>query len=460
MKEEPESFVYYPTNMGWLMKTYFSDPEKRIKLKKGDCLIHEGEPNERLFLIVKGVLKGSTRTPDGGTLEAFKATRNRFVGGPSFFSRSFTSLTTVIADEDSEVAYIEQNQEVISDGQTNSIEEQFMPVMVTELVHRQNRIQKIGLEKEKALKALIHSEKLATLGQISAGIAHELNNAVAVVKRNSDWISQAIAGLMRDTYPNQAPYFDSGINEGRRISTREVRKRAKELNEHFSISRETALKIAQTGISDEKLKRINDWRDTDIEKMTSFWEIGATLNDMLVAANHAVHVVQSIKNLGAQRSERKPGLDINECINEAVTLLTSPLRKITLETVLEPLPLIIGNKGEIVQVIINILQNACESMLSAGTPNSLVSIRTRYGNNRIQIDIEDNGPGIPSNILHRIFEPAITTKTGGKTIGLGLGLTIVERLVDSYGGKIKAKSKPGKTVFTIQLPSGVDYAKT
>lgn len=451
--------VMYPANLHWLIDTYFSDPRKRIHLKKGEILIREGEINERLYLILSGALKGLTRIPGSGDMEAFRVNRHRFVGGPSFFSRSFTSLTTVVALEDSEVAYIDQDQQAVFDGHCQSLAEQFMPLMVAELIHRQHRSQKIWLEKEKALKALIHSEKMVTLGQMSAGIAHELNNAVAVVKRNSDWLSQNIASLLSEKYPAQSPFFTRGLQEGRRVSSRDARQQARILNERFGIPQDLAFKIAQTGIMEVIVSRLNDWNREDIERTIRFWEIGATLNDILIASNHAVHVVKSIKELGAQRSERQPGIAVNECIGEAIALLASPLRKVTLETSLASLPSIVGNKGELVQVFINIMQNACESMASAKTPHPRIQIISLTEGNQIVVRILDNGPGIPSRLLPRIFEPTITTKTGGRSMGLGLGLTIVQRLVDSYGGSIVAESQPGNTVFTIRIPTGGDHAK-
>ncbi|MGC9327384.1 MAG: ATP-binding protein [Candidatus Hinthialibacter sp.] len=450
----------YPSNLNWLVDAYFSDPQKQIRLKPGEILIREGELNERLFLVLSGVLRGYMKLPDGRQMEAFCTTRRRFVGGPSFFSKSFTSLNTVVAQEESVVAYITQDQKPVFDGVSHSLEEQFMPFMVAELIHRQHRIHKISLEKEKALKALLHSEKMASLGQISAGIAHELNNAVSVVKRNSDWLCRDFSRVLNEKYPDFFAYFQSGALEGRKISSREARRKAAELQNRFDLSRDLAFKIAQTGLRDDQLLALAGADPPAWEQIIFFWEMGAALNDVLVASNHAVHVVKSIKELGAQRSERKPGLDLVECIDEAVVLLASPLRKVNLDMQMALLPTIVGNKGELVQVFINLMQNACESMTSAQTPNPTLQIRSAIDNHDIIITIRDNGPGIDPRLLPRIFEPAITTKTDGRTVGLGLGLTIVERIVDSYGGVIRAESQPGDTVFTIRIPLGGENAKT
>jgi hypothetical protein len=190
----------------------------------------------------------------------------------------------------------------------------------------------------------------------------------------------------------------------------------------------------------------------EIDHIDYYWELGATLKDMLIAADHAMHVVRSVKALGAQQPDRTPDLDINECVREALTLLSSPLRKVTVNLTLEPVPLIYGNKGELVQVLINMIQNSCESLTSTQFECPNLQIATHHEGRGVILIISDNGPGIPEHILPRIFEPSLTTKNDGNIIGLGLGLTIVKRIVDSYQGRISVQSQPGKTTFTVRLP--------
>ncbi len=461
MTEQPIQYIEpLPSNLDWLKKTYFSNPDKRLQLKKGDVLMRQNEYNDRLYLVRSGELRGYLKNTDGNQVEAFKAVTDKFVGVHSFFSRTFTSLTTVKAMMDTVVEYIDRSQQVVDDGRGISLVEQFMPVMVTELVHRQQRIQNIALEKERALMALIHSEKMASLGQISAGIAHELNNAVSVLKRNSEWLSQRLIDLINEKYPEHCHFFTRGLQKGRHYSSREIRSRSKALRERFNLNDEAARKAAQAGLTDDEIKNhINDW-SRDIDRINYHWEIGATLNDMMIAAEHAIHVVRSIKALGAQHPERKPGIDVNESIREALTLLASPLRKINLDLNLEPLPLIYGNKGELVQMFLNVMKNACESMLNSNTTQPNLDIHSRADNGDVIVTIGDNGPGIPQDIRPKIFEPTLTTKKDSQTVGLGLGLTIVKRLMDSYGGDISVESNPGRTVFNLQLPIGGEHGET
>jgi signal transduction histidine kinase len=439
-------------NLQWLVKTYFSDPAQRIQIKKGETLLHQSDSNQHLFLVRRGCLKGYMDLADGTRVETFEATRNMFIGAPSFFSKTYSSLNTVIAEEDSELQFIHSDQDVVPHEFGHSLVEQFMPVIIHNLVQRQQRIHQISLEKERSLKALIHTEKMASLGKISAGIAHELNNAIAVLMRNTDWLSHNLADVIKDNHPEQFHFYEKGVKDGRQMSSLEARQRAKVIAEKFDLTQTVAHKIAQTGISDDILSVLSKTLASEIDRINHYWEIGATLKDMMIAADHATHVVKSVKALGAQQSERTHELDISESVREALTLLSSPLRKVTVTLTLASTPLIYGNKGEIVQMLINMLQNACESMSAAATPEPSIEVSSYHEGNDVLLMVSDNGPGIPADILPRIFEPSLTTKKEGNIIGLGLGLTIVKRLVDSYKGKISVQSQPGKTCFTVRLP--------
>ncbi|MDX9752755.1 MAG: ATP-binding protein [bacterium] len=439
-------------NLSWLIKTYFADPLRRITLGKGEILMNQYDYNDRLYLVRSGKLKGYINLPNGDRYETFEATRNMFVGAPSFFSKTFSSLNTVIAEEKSELQYIDSHQPVVINERGNSLVEQFMPSIIHNLVQRQQRIQKIAQEKERSLKALIHTEKMASLGKISAGIAHELNNAISVLKRNTEWLSKNLAESIAERHPEQFHFYEKGFKDGRQVSSLEARRRAKQITEDYQIEPNVARRLAQTGISDEILKGMQSILTKEIDIIDYYWEIGATLKDMLIAAEHAMHVVRSVKALGAQQPDRQHDLELNDCIKEALTLLASPLRKVSVNLHIEPTPPIYGNKGEIVQMLINIIQNACESMAGEEITDPSICIATFHEGPSVLILITDSGPGIPASILPRIFEPTLSTKKEGKIIGLGLGLTIVKRLVDSYHGKISVQSQPGKTTFTVRLP--------
>jgi signal transduction histidine kinase len=437
----------------FLVDLYFSDPKRVLHIPKGTILLRQEHFNDRLYLVKRGVLRGYAVNPDGSEINVFRATPFMFVGVNSFFS-TLKTMTNVIADEDSEVAYVSYKEAADVAGGNASLAEQFLPVIVNELTFRQQHAMEVAYENEKTLKKLIQSEKLASLGQMAAGIAHELNNAIAVLEKNTQWLSKQIATIIEKHDAEMIDYFTYGIKEGRNLSTSEVRARQKRYKAIFGISDDAADLLAQTSIPENILKEQKKKLKKIAGEISRYWDTGATLKDMLVAAHHATYVVKSVKELGAARSERNQLVDINETLHESLSLLQSDLRRISVNLHLEEAPPMIASAGELIQIWSNLIKNACESLAQAHTVNPSLRIVAETGTERLSVSIIDNGPGIPPEIKDKIFQPNVTTKKEGLSFGLGLGLTIVQRIVESYGGKISVESEPGRTAFIVSLPIG------
>ena len=439
-----------------LTTAYFADPSRRLSLKQGETLMRQHETNRRLYRILSGAVSAWIQDADGQEYELFRATSQMFVGVYSLFSRTYTSLTRIVAEEDTELAYIEADELEAEDAHGIPLYKRFMPVIVAELVHRHQRTKELVMERERAIEKLIESEKMISLGQMAAGIAHELNNAIAVLERNTDWLSERLEAYLADERSAYLSFYQESLQRGRRLSSREVRQRSGELQARYGCSRDVARKMAETGFSEDT------FRASELEQQVRsghrYWEFGAAFHDMRLAARHATHVVQSMKTLGARHATRRPDVDVNESIHETLALLRSPLRPVKVNLSLAALPTITANKGELVQIWTNLIKNACESMQQAGTPDPELRIYSASDDIHIRVQVQDNGPGIPPEILPRIFQPDVTTKVGGLSFGLGLGLTIVERLVTDYAGALAVESAPGKTVFTVELPIDQPYA--
>ncbi len=436
----------------FLIDNYFFDTEKIVDVKKGELLIPMSTFNKRLYVVLSGTMAGFVVNPDASRLELFRATRGMFVGVYSFFSESFKSITDVEALTDAKLAYIEADQPEIKNNP--GFYREFMPVVVNELIYRQQLAQKINLEREAALKKVIQSEKLASLGQMAAGIAHELNNSISVMQRNSEWLADNFSEILKESSSSGYTAFLTGLSEGRIFSGAQIREKAKELSEKLKISSGTAKKAAQTNLPAEQLSIIAG-DENKIDEIYRYWEMGASLRDMKISSRHSVHVVKSVKELGAQRNDINQDVNINEAIDEALVLLKSLTRGIEISSDLRDIPFLKGNPGEFVQIFSNLIKNAAESILGGETGNPEIKIRTFKKNNDIAIEIEDNGPGIPQDILPVIFQPNVTTKKEGLSFGLGIGLTIVQKITGLYLGNIKVSSRPGKTVFKLIFPTEV-----
>lgn len=141
--------------------------------------------------------------------------------------------------------------------------------------------------------------------------------------------------------------------------------------------------------------------------------------------------------------------DVREGIDNTLTMLGHKLKKKTIQLVreyAEDVPLIPDNAGELNQVWTNLVDNAIDAVEDEGE----VILRVRSNDRWLEVEIADDGPGIPEHIRSRIFEPFFTTKDVG--VGTGLGLGIANRIVKTHQGHIEVRSRPGETVMCVRLP--------
>ena len=443
---------FHDDHLPWLKEAYFSDPQKRLLLKPGDILMKQGDVNDRLYLLLSGCLTGFF-IPDGEPpYELFKVTPNMFVGVHSYFSRTYLSSVTVVTEEPSEAAFIEKDQKAVPNNQSQSLIEQFMPVVLANLLQRIQSEQMAAIEKEKALKKLIETEKLASLGQMAAGIAHELNNAISVLDRNTNWLKRAFVMVLQAHQEQYFPFFYHGLEHGRACSSREIRSMTSEYQEKYGLNVKQAKKLAEMGLSGGLLDEALKEPLTDLDGRNHYWQLGATFHDMNAASGLASHVVRSVKALAVQKTASAVNVNVNQTIREAMILLASPLRRIQTVLDLDDLPKITASSGELIQVWINLIRNSIDALAHSGQSERVIRIKSRPGKNVIVVSIEDNGPGIPAELISKIFQPNFTTKEKGLDFGLGLGLSIVTRIINDMEGEVSVKSVPGKTVFTVHIP--------
>ena len=439
--------MHQPKALQRIIDVYFREPERTIVVKAGTMVLRQDGFNDRLYLVKRGELSGYLQNDNSDlTARVFKVEQGMFFGVHSFFARTLVASTTVIAEKDSELAWIDLSTQAVEPGVFGSLSEQFMPVMVHELARRQMLAGIQALEKEKALQKLYAAEQMTTLGQLAAGIAHELNNAVGVLSSKTEGLQNAVCRFLDENKPEVSLFLDLGICDGQSSSSAEVRRRARELEEKYGLGREQARQLARAQPQGDILPH---WLD-NLDEALQYWDMGRDLHDMRLAAKHAANIVRSVKQLGGTDNVRQPDVDINETIHKSLSLLQSNLRRVSV--VLRPavLPTVTASTTELVQVWVNIIKNACDAMEETADPQ--IEIITRHSKNRLLITISNNGPMIDEATRRKVFQPNFTTKKGGLSFGLGLGLSIVQRIVQSYGGTIALKSDPEKTKFRIKLP--------
>lgn len=427
-----------------LVDTYFSDPALRVYLKAGDVLLRQGQANDRLYVLLEGCLRAEQQGEKGHTEELFQAKSHRFVGVYSFFSETYLSVMTLVAEEDCVLAYLDRTRFFTLRNQGDPLFEKFMPVVVRELVDRYHQTQELTIAREKAFDKLLETEKAASLGQMAAGVAHELNNAIAVLERNSAWMSQVLEHVW-DAQTTKA-YYLKGLQEGYELSSKERRQRRKSVSKRLGITEDIAEKVVELDLDNHSGADFGN----ALPMWHNAWKMGTSLHDVLLASRQAAHVVRSMKVLGMPSAERVPNIDINGTLQDALALSKPLLDGVDLALHLNALPVICANAGELVQVWLNLIKNACESM--ATVPEPKLDIRSQFDDAVISVCIEDSGAGIDPQILPHIFQPNVTTKVDGLSFGLGLGLTIVQRLVNRLQGEIIVESCPGRTCLCVRIP--------
>ncbi|MGR4990117.1 sensor histidine kinase [Vibrio rotiferianus] len=443
----------YESKLDALVERYFSNVERRITVASGSTLIEQEGYNERLYYVLSGELAGFYSEDGKSQTQVFSASAGAFIGVHSFFSGTWTASSTVIAQSDVELAWIERHTPVVAEEEYGPLTTQFMPVIVNELSRRQRRATQEALAKEKALQKLHTAEQMTTLGQLAAGIAHELNNAIGVVSSKSERLEIVIMELLEEIHPEASQFFDYGLMQGQRVTSSEARTRGRHFEKQYALPKDLARDLARAVPTDY----LNEHWLKRPEEAIRFWQMGRDLHDLRLASKHTVGIVKSVKQLGRTDIDLDEALSINDSINRALALLQSDLRRVKVKFSPADLPVFVGSQTELVQIWVNILKNACDALRDTESPE--IDIQTRVNKNRILVTIANNGPEISEATRRKIFQPNFTTKKGGLSFGLGLGLSIVKRIIAGYNGSVAVKSDKEITIFRIKLPVEEEHGK-
>ena len=442
------SLFKHTINQKAIVEKYFSSTENEIRLAKGDVLLNQYEINHRLFYVRKGKVCGFL--PDKHISEpVFEASADSFVGVYSFFSEDHRSYSKVVADEDAIIYYLDGDTFDLTSDDSETLLMFLFKIVIAELRSRQHFAGQMAHEHENTLHKLIQTEKLATLGQMSAGLAHELNNTIGSLSGNLRQLEEDLSFfIMKEQSENIQKYYLKGLEEGQQMSSIEARKARTKWDKFSAINKTVIKRLAKSGIDP---KEVPDSTKA-AEKIASFWNLGFLIHDMKIAADQASHVISSIKTMGISSQNWSKDVDVNATLKDALAIIRSITKNIDLKIATEEnLPVIEACHGELIQVWINLIKNAIESLVHHKVQNPTVWVTTSENKNSIILSVEDNGIGIPANIIEKIYDPSFTTKVRGISLGLGVGLTIVQRIVDEHEGTIVVSSIPGKTKFKISI---------
>ncbi len=264
---------------------------------------------------------------------------------------------------------------------------------------------------EAAQNQLLQSEKLASIGQLAAGVAHEINNPIGFVNSNVTTLGKYIEGLLGLVAAYEAA-------------------------------------LGRSEVPDEVRQRVRDAQQrTDIEFLRT--DIVDLLRECVDGLARVRQIVQDLKDFSRVDSGEWQYADLNACFRSTLNVVRNEIKyKAEVEDQLGELPAVMCNAQQINQVLMNLLVNAAHAIESKGR----ITIRSGVDGELVWLEVEDNGHGMTADVKRRIFEPFFTTKPVGK--GTGLGLSVSYGIVAKHGGHFDVDTAPGRgTRFRLWLPT-------
>jgi len=423
----------------------------------GELIARKGEPVEALYVILSGHV--SHFTDQGGTLHKAMDWRGGDVTGQLPYSRMTAAPGNSVVQEPTEILRLPRG---------------LLPAIPIECPHVTAVLVHVMVERARAFKVSdLQVEKMASLGKLAAGLAHELNNPASAATRSA----QLLAGALVESDDASRALGASGLEEDELAVIERVRgvclvtttttvlspleraDREEAIDDWLAdhdVDEALAPSIAETGVTIEMLDELAAVLSTDKLRVALRWVAAACMvrglvRDIERAASRVHTLVSAVKGftyMDHATATPEP-VDVRKGLTDTLAVMGAKARGKSasmMVDVAENIPGVRGFGGELNQVWANLVDNALDAIPDGGR----VSVTARVEGGKVVVRVTDNGSGIPAEVKSRIFDPFFTTKAVGK--GTGLGLDIVRRLVDRNNGLIEVDSEPGRTEFRVTLP--------
>lgn len=343
-------------------------------------------------------------------LEQVKAAQKSIAVAEFKYSRTVIDKAAITNVLNASIQEIEKQKKDIEEAKNEIAKNMFELDKQKQLIEIKNRVLNETMDTLKeAQTQLVQSEKMASLGQLTAGVAHEINNPINFVSANIKPLKEDMADLMG--YIN---FYRNTIKE-------------KNLEDAFG---------GKEKMPDEQ------------EINLVLQEVEDLLKGIEEGAVRTAEIVKGLRNFSRLDQHAVKKASINEGLESTLTLLHSTYKdRIEIIKNLGNIPEVVCFPGQINQVFMNLLSNAIQAIPG----NGQIFVTTAEAGDKVRISIKDTGGGIPENIRSKIFDPFFTTKDVGK--GTGLGLSISYGIIQKHNGTIAVESEPGKgSEFIITLP--------
>ena len=406
-----------------------------MALLPGEFLISEGDDAEDLFVVISGELAvtkraGSTEIPldtvGPGTIQGELAALGRGL--------RMASVRAVTEVEVLRIPYAAM-AELLASG----------PDAVLGIIHT-------VIARLRSMESLLRQrEKLAGLGTLAAGLAHELNNPAAAIRRSVDALDQAIAER-NDLHPPHSltllrPAASSSLDGLARADA------VDEIGDLIG-DWEIAPALVDAGWTADELRSALAGLEVEAARDAVAWlaataKVETLIGEVRMAGNRISEIVGAVKSYAYLDQAPVQRIDVRKGLDDTLVILRHKLKAgIEVTRDYDPdLPEIEAWGSELNQVWTNLIDNAADAMDGKGA----ISIRAERGSkDEVRVTICDTGPGIPPDVEAKIFEPFFTTKPPG--VGSGLGLHISHNVVVRHGGRMDVESAPGHTCFIVTLP--------
>ncbi len=327
--------------------------------------------------------------------------------------------------------------------------------MTAELEQERARLSTALRNLEEARRELMSQARFASLGELAAGVAHELNNPMAAIERTAAHLGEDVDTLLASS-PNRK--WREGVLKAFEqaklapsVSTKEARRLRRELTEIIG-DRALAQRWVLAGLHDAAFaKQVARSRRLDFETIERAAAIGTGVRNLSTAASRITELVASLRSYARPDGDPVTDVNVHEGIDDTLRLISHRLDHVEVIRDYAELPNITCMPGQLAQVWTNLLTNAAEAMQDTGV-GSAVTIRTSAPEpGWIEVDIIDDGPGIPGERLERLFEPRFTTKNGQVRFGMGIGLSVCRSIINKHHGTIALESSPRGTQASVRL---------